>query len=61
MSIQKGIKTYTEDKHETQSKNWFQKLIQENQYVGELYSKKNQTELFNNKSKKKEIDILLTR
>lgn len=38
MSIQKGIETYTEDKHETQSKKWFQKLIQENQYVGELYS-----------------------
>lgn len=38
MSIQKGIETYTEDKHETQSKKWFQKLIQEKQYVGELYS-----------------------
>ena len=38
MSIQEGIKSYTEDKHETQAKKWFQKLIQENQYVGELYS-----------------------
>lgn len=38
MSIQEGIKTYTEDKHETQSKKWFQKLIQDKQYVGELYS-----------------------
>lgn len=38
MSIQEGIKSYTEDKHETQSKKWFQKLIQESQYIGELYS-----------------------
>ncbi len=38
MSIQEVIKSYTTDKHETQSKKWFQKLIQEKQYVGELYS-----------------------
>lgn len=38
MSIQEGIKTYTGDKHESQSKKWFQKLIQDKQYVGELYS-----------------------
>lgn len=38
MSIQSGVQAHSENKHESQSKTWFQKLIQEKQYVGELYS-----------------------
>lgn len=38
MSIQEGIEDYTTGSNETQSKKWFQRLIQDNQYVGDLYS-----------------------
>jgi hypothetical protein len=38
MSIQKGINQNNENKHDNQAKNWFQKLVQEKQYIGELYS-----------------------
>ncbi|HEX9928004.1 MAG TPA: DUF87 domain-containing protein [Pyrinomonadaceae bacterium] len=38
MSIQEGIKTHAKDEHGNQTKKWFQKLIQDKQYVGELYS-----------------------
>jgi hypothetical protein len=38
MSIQKGINQNNENKHDGQSKNWFQKIVQEEQYIGELYS-----------------------
>lgn len=38
MSIQKGVNQHNENKHDNQAKNWFQKLVQEKQYIGELYS-----------------------
>lgn len=38
MSIQKGISQANENKHNDQSKHWLQKLVQEKQYIGELYS-----------------------
>lgn len=38
MSIQSGLIRHNEDKHDSQAKNWFQKLVQEKQYIGELYS-----------------------
>lgn len=38
MSIQKGINQNNENKHDNQAKTWFQKLVQEKQYIGELYS-----------------------
>ncbi len=38
MSIQQGIKQHSENKHNGEAKNLFQQLIQENQYIGELYS-----------------------
>ena len=38
MSIQSGLNRHNEDKQDSQAKNWFQKLVQEKQYIGELYS-----------------------
>lgn len=38
MSIQKGISQYNENNHDAQAKRWFQKLIQDEQYIGDLYS-----------------------
>jgi hypothetical protein len=38
MSIQKGVNEHNENKHNNQAKNWFQRLVQEKQYIGELYS-----------------------
>ena len=38
MSIQKGLGQHNENKHDNQAKNWFQKLVQDKQYIGELYS-----------------------
>ena len=38
MSIEKGIQQSHESKHTSEAKKWFEKLVQLNQYVGELYS-----------------------